>query len=95
MAIPESLRHPGLTGFWSALRDQLDRNRKRRPTTIKRPALDPPAERALRSLLGAAYRSRIELDAIERELVVRGIGGDLDDVLTGLGYPPSPDHMRP
>ncbi len=94
MTIPESLRHHGLDSLWSALRAQLDRNRERRPVTLRRPALDAAAERALRALLGDAYRSRIDLDVLERELVVRQFGSDLDDVLTQLGYPPSPDAER-
>jgi uncharacterized protein (TIGR02679 family) len=94
MAIPDSLRHDGLDPFWSALRAQLDRNRERRPATLRRTPLDAPAERALRALLGGAFRSRIDLDVLERELVVRQIGSDLDDVLTKLGYPPSPAAER-
>ncbi len=90
MAIPDSLRDPALVAFWAALRAQLDRGRDRRPATIRRPPLAAPAERALRSLLGRDYRSRIELDALERELVERGIGADLDDVLARLGHPPDP-----
>lgn len=90
MEIPDSLRDPALERFWAALRVQLDRGRDRRPATIRRPPLAAPAERALRSLLGRSYRSRIELDVLERELVERGIGADLDDVLTRLGHPPDP-----
>lgn len=60
---------------------------------MKRPALDPPAERALRTLLGDGYRARVELDRLEGELVERRIGRDLDDVLTRLGYPPSEDAL--
>lgn len=94
MTIPDSLRHDGLDPLWSALRVQLDRNRERRPASLRRPALDVSAERALRALLGDAYRSRIDLDVLERELVVRQIGRDLDDVLNRLGYPPSPAAER-
>lgn len=92
--VPASLAATGLAEFWAEIRRLLDRNAARRPATIRRPPVDAETERTLRSLLGDGYRSRLELDVLERELVERGVGRDLDDALTLLGYPPSADAER-
>lgn len=93
MSARDALASASLQEFWATVRRQLDRNADRRANTTKRPTLAPDAALALRTVLGDAYRSRIELDVLERELVVRGVGDDLDDALTKLGHPPSPDAL--
>ncbi|WP_420619475.1 TIGR02679 family protein [Candidatus Poriferisocius sp.] len=87
--VPESLLTSGLEPVWSATRQRLDRFGPQRRGAISCPPLDPASALAIESLLGRTSARRLDLEELESSLVARGIGADLCDALTRLGYPPS------
>jgi len=87
--VPASLSEPSLQSLWRAARNRLDRGDDA-ARTIARPELSEAGVLALTSLLGKRPTSRIALSDLERALLARGLGGDLDGALTALGHPASP-----
>ncbi len=87
--IPDSLRDPQMSPVWAAARARLDRDDQVQSRFIQ-PELNPHNRHCLTGLLGREPTKRIALAAIESALVERGIGHDLDEALSRLGYPPSP-----
>ena len=75
--VPDSLLSPGLRPVWENARRQLDRFGSHRRGTVAQPTLDAHSAHVLESLLGRKPTSRVDLAALERAFVVRGIGADL------------------
>lgn len=89
MTIPESLCHSELEVIWTAARDRLDRFGVDRRGTIAVPELGAESLLALQSLLGRRPGTRLDLAVMEHRLIAIGVGADLDESLTSLGFPPS------
>ncbi|MCY3951364.1 MAG: DUF2399 domain-containing protein [bacterium] len=87
--VPESLLAPGLDELWAAVRRRLDRNGPHWRGSITRPDLDRASDLSLASLLGRRPPRRLDLAALETELVRRNVGDDLCDAISRLGHPPS------
>jgi uncharacterized protein (TIGR02679 family) len=87
--VPQSLSEASLQALWRAARTRLDRG-DGATGTIACPELSEAGLLALASLLGRRPTGRIALGDVERALVVRNVGRDLDGALTALGHPASP-----
>ena len=85
--VPDSLASPGLKPVWENVRRQLDRYGSDRRGTVARPALDARSAHVLESLLGGKRGGRVDLAALERAFVKLGVGVDLCEALTRLGFP--------
>ena len=92
--VPEPLQQDGLQPVWRTARQRLDRFGPERRGAIARPDLDPDADLALKTLLGARLTKRLDLAQLEAALVARHIGEDLSGALTRLGHPPSAEAAR-
>ena len=87
--VPDSLLSPGLAPVWTNARRQLDRFGSDRRGTVAQAALDARSAHVLESLLDRKPTKRVDLVALERAFMERGIGADLCEALTRLGFPPS------
>ena len=88
LPVAESLRDPRMESVWAAARKRLDRWGPTRRGRI-RPELNPHSRHVLTSLLGREPTKTIDLSALEQALIDRGVGSDLGEALSRLGYSPS------
>ena len=73
---------------WAEARKRLDREGPTRRGRI-RPELNPHSRHCLTGLLGREPTKSIDLTVLEKALIDRRVGSDLDEALSRLGYPPS------
>ncbi len=84
-SVPVSLLHDDLLVVWQAARKQLDRHGLARRGSVSMPPISDTAAHHLSSLLSCSLTSRLDLALLERALVLKGIGENLDQALEILG----------
>lgn len=90
MTPPESLRDPDLRVLWLAVQTRLERRGLSARGRVRTPALASPATRlTVETMLGRRLGATIDLEQLEAALVARGVGNDLAESLTVLGFPVS------
>lgn len=87
--VPASLLAPSVQELWVEVRRRLDRYGPDHRARMRLGPVDPETGRVLRSLLNSSSTT-VDLGQLERALVERGVGSDLDEAVAALGYPPSP-----
>lgn len=91
--VPDSLLDKRMDPVWAAARQRLDKGGPTRRGRI-RAKLNAHSRLCLRGLLGREPANTIDLTVLEQALVERGIGSDLDEALSRLGYSPSQEASR-
>ena len=85
---PDSLLDNRMEPVWAAARQRLDKGGPTRRGRI-RAKLNPHSRHCLTGLLGREPTKTIDLTVLEQALIERGVGSDLDEALSRLGYSPS------
>ena len=91
--LPDSLLDPRMEPVWTAARQRLDKGGPTRRGHI-RPELNPHSRHCLNGLLGRQPTKSIDLAVLEKALIDRGVGSDLDDALSRLGHSPSSEASK-
>lgn len=90
-APPPSLLHADVQPLWRAVRARLDRYGLQRRGRLRVPTLPEHGRLTLGSLLDRTPGVTIDLEALEHALMAHAVGTSLDDALTRLGVPRSPE----
>ena len=88
LPVADSLSDARMEPVWAAARKRLDRGGPTRRGRI-RPELNSHSRHCLTGLLGREPTKSIDLTVLEKALIHRRVGSDLDEALNRLGYPPS------
>lgn len=86
-----SLTADGLDEVWDRVRLRLEGRGTDNRGRVRLPPLSSRARLTLGALLGRPPGQTVDLAALERSLLVLGLGPDLPGALAGLGHPVSPE----